>query len=112
MTQKTSEPEIFRALRGVRRLVINTCHGGFGLNDAAWHRYCDLAGWDPTDPNLHAGMIARDDVNLVAVVEELGADANGDLAQLRIVEIPWSVDWVMQEYDGKEWIAERHRTWC
>ena len=106
------QPEIFRALRGVRRMVINACHGGFGLSNAAWQRYCVLAQWDQTDENLHAGMIARDDVNLVAVVEELGPDANGDFAELRIVEIPWSVDWVVQEYDGQEWIAERHRTWC
>ena len=106
-----NEPEIFRALRGVRRLVINTCHGGFSLSDQAWQRYCGLAGWDPTDENLHAHMIARDDVNLVTVIDELGVMANGDFAELAIVEIPWAVDWVLQEYDGKEWIAERHRTW-
>jgi hypothetical protein len=70
-----------------------------------------LAGWDHTDENLHASMIARDDVNLVAVIDELGVEANGDFSELRIVEIPWEVDWVLQEYDGQEWIAERHRTW-
>jgi hypothetical protein len=106
-----NEPEIFRALRGIRRVVINTCHGGFSLSDRAWQRYCELAGWDHTDENLHAGMIARDDVNLVTVIDELGITANGDFAELAIVEIPWTVDWVLQEYDGKEWIAERHRTW-
>jgi hypothetical protein len=28
-----------------------------------------------------------------------------------VVRIPADVDWVLQEYDGLEWIAERHRTW-
>jgi hypothetical protein len=105
------EPEIFRALRGVRRVVINTCHGGFSLSDQAWQRYCELAGWDPDDQNLWYDKISRDDANLLAVIDELGATANGDFAELCIVEIPWTVDWVLQEYDGKEWIAERHRTW-
>jgi hypothetical protein len=107
----SDEPEIFRALRGVRRVVINTCHGGFNLSYGAWQRYCNLTGWDHTDENLHASMIARDDVNLVTVIDELGVEANGDFSELRIVEIPWEVDWVLQEYDGQEWIAERHRTW-
>jgi len=30
---------------------------------------------------------------------------------LKIVEIPADVDWVLMEYDGCEWVAEKHRTW-
>ena len=105
------EPGIFRALRGIRRVVINTCHGGFGLSDTAWQAYCEIAGWDHSDENLHDRMIARDDPYLVKVVEELGLRANGDFAELKIVDIPADVDWQIAEYDGSEWIAERHRTW-
>ena len=46
------------------------------------------------------------------VVQEMGSEAaGGAMAMLKIVEIPESVDWCVQDYDGKEWIAEKHRTW-
>ena len=53
----------------------------------------------------------RSDVDLVAVVQELGSAANGDHAKLVIVEIPDDVKWHISEYDGMEWVAENHRTW-
>lgn len=55
--------------------------------------------------------IARDDPVLVQVVQELGAKADGACAQLSIVEVPDDVAWEVDEYDGKEWVAETHRTW-
>lgn len=54
----------------------------------------------------------RDDPNLVKVVEELGEKADGRCAHLKIVEIPDGVDWIIEEYDGMEHIAEVHRTWA
>lgn len=53
----------------------------------------------------------RDDPVLVQVVEELGSKANGKHASLKIVEIPDGVEWQVEEYDGNEWVAEKHRTW-
>lgn len=53
----------------------------------------------------------RKDPNLVRVVEELGAAANGAHAKLRIVEIPDDVEFEIDEYDGNEHVAEVHRTW-
>ena len=55
--------------------------------------------------------IARDDPHLVQTVEELGQEAAGRYAHLRVVEIPAGVDWQISEYDGSEWISEVHRTW-
>ena len=55
--------------------------------------------------------ISRDDPVLVEVVEHLGSAANGDYADLKVVEIPEGVDWYVEDYDGVEHIAERHRTW-
>lgn len=53
----------------------------------------------------------RADPDLIKVVEELGKKANGACANLQIVEIPDGVEWVVEEYDGNEHIAESHRTW-
>lgn len=53
----------------------------------------------------------RANPKLVAVVEMLGAAANGQHAELEIVEIPDGVDFQVEDYDGREWISEKHRTW-
>lgn len=53
----------------------------------------------------------RDDPVLIQVVEELGTKANGKHATLKIVEIPDDVQWQVDEYDGNEWVAEKHCTW-
>lgn len=53
----------------------------------------------------------RTDPNLIRVVEEMGKEANGTYSSLSIVEIPADTEWVIEEYDGAEWIAEKHETW-
>lgn len=56
--------------------------------------------------------IDRGDPDLVAAVEDLGsAAASGGHANLEIIEIPDDIEYVIQEYDGREWVAEAHRTW-
>ena len=55
--------------------------------------------------------IPRDSPALVACVKTLGERANGSCAKLVIVEIPDDVDFKINEYDGLEHIAEKHRTW-
>jgi hypothetical protein len=55
--------------------------------------------------------IERDDPALVQAVEELGAVACGAHAELVVVEIPDGVEWCIEEYDGMEHVAEKHRTW-
>ena len=127
------------------KIVINNCHGGFGLSYKAVMRYAELKGFKlyPTideiskevygdkatldNPKMfiqyskkegdtsdeyyfNENDISRDDSNLVQVVEELGDEANGDCAELKIVEIPDNIEWGIEEYDGAEWIAEVHRT--
>jgi hypothetical protein len=49
---------------------------------------------------------------VVRVVEALGAAASGKHSCLKVVEIPDGVDYSVEEYDGQEHIAERHRTWA
>lgn len=110
MEERDYDPEqLFRELRGIRRIVVNRCHGGFGLSDQALERYKELAGIDYQDFSDY--NIERDDPLLVRVVREFGPEASGKFAELQIVEVPEEVDWVIDEYDGVEWVAERHRTW-
>ena len=91
------------------KIVINTCHGGFGLSRAAESKYKELAGI--TDSNFYSREIPRDDEHLISVVELMGSAANGRHAELKIVDVPDDVNWYVEEYDGREWVAERHQTW-
>lgn len=90
------------------KVVINTCYGGFGLSDRAKQLYSERKG---ITENIYDWDIGRADPILIQVIEEMGDAAGGSYAQLKIVEIPDNVDWEIEEYDGKEWVAEVHRTW-
>jgi len=132
--QDESNPEyneLIRHLKGIRRVVINDQHGGFGLSHEAKIKYLTLSSIAFTledqpdrDTQFKKGPlimvcgheywerdIDRDDPVLVKVVQEMGADASGEHAKLKIVEIPADVDWQIDEYDGSEWVAEKHRVW-
>ena len=101
------------------KVVINKCYGGFGLSKAAVDLYAELKDMDPGRYNKQGNFyenineydISRDDPVLVQVVESLGDLANDIYAELKVVEIPDGVNWSIEEYDGREWIAEVHRTW-
>ena len=113
-----------------QKIVINTIHGGFGLSHEAILRYAEIKGLNlkskESDLKLRSLVlydytvdgefwscrdIDRDDPALIQVIEEIDDLANGDYAFLKIVEIPDDVKWVIEEYDGCEWVAEVHRTW-
>mgnify|MGYP000010452304 CR=1 FL=1 len=64
-----------------------------------------------SEQQLNERDIERNDPVLVQVVKELGSKANGIFSNLKVVEIPDDVEWTIDEYDGLEWIAEKHRTW-
>lgn len=53
----------------------------------------------------------RDDEDLIETIETLGKDANGRFSDLKIVEIPDDIEFYIEEYDGNEWVAEKHKTW-
>jgi len=89
------------------KIVINDCYGGFGLSKEALALYNERSGTVVT----YDIEIKRNDPILVEIVEQLGEDAGHRFAQLKVVEIPDDVVWGIEEYDGNEWIAEKHRTW-
>ena len=91
-----------------QKIVINACHGGFGLSELAGTRYRELAG---VPAGEFRWELSRDDPHLVQVVLELGELANTPYSSLKVVEIPDGVEWTVHEYDGLEWVAEAHRTW-
>jgi hypothetical protein len=55
--------------------------------------------------------IERNDPYLVKLVEENSELYSGAHAELAVVEIDDGVDWEIDEYDGREHVAEKHRTW-
>jgi len=113
------------------KIVINKCYGGFGLSEEAILLYgkkkdlniiavkdkimknlCHFYLNEVKDGNYFCERnIQRNDPALIEVVEELGKKAYSYCAELKIVEIPDDVEWIIEEYDGKEWIAEDHRRW-
>ena len=131
----TGNPEhdqLIQHLKGLRHIVINPTVGtSFGLSRAAELAYLHRTGTvyaleDREDraATLQLGQrirvnkswwnsqaLDRDDPDLVAVVRELGTAANGPRARLSIATIPADVEWQIEEYNGREWVAEKHRTW-
>lgn len=142
----------------MKEIVINVCHGGFGLSHEGMLEYARLRGitlypekrsesfmdfftyWtvpveqrlktvgdedfykmsmedrqkynnEYRDQWIYERDIERDDIFLVQTVKNLGKKANDSYASLKIVEIPDGVEWEIGEYDGLEWVAEKHRTW-
>jgi len=89
------------------KVAINRCLGGFCLSKAAyeelgieWDGYGFKFDDDRTNPML------------IEVIEKLGSEAaSGSYAELKIIEIPDDIGWIIEGYDGREWISEIHRTW-
>jgi hypothetical protein len=115
------------------KIVINKQHGGFSLSIEAFESLLKRKGieFEKSESEFggdnyytkgHAGdnnyyisqydyFEPRNDPDLIAVIEEFGDEANGRAASLKIVEVPDDVEWQIDDYDGWEWVAEKHRTW-
>ena len=92
------------------RIVINRCFGGFGLSPRAEALFRRTERVKPDD-DFSVYDIPRDHPTLIKIVEKLGEAAGGDHSELKIVEVPDDVNWYVEEYDGLEHVAERHRVW-
>ena len=88
------------------KIAINKCYGGFGLSEEAY-KFLGLE-WDGYG---YAFKDDRSNPRLIECIESIGKKANGRFAKLEVIEIPDDVEFEIEEYDGIEWIAEKHRTW-
>jgi len=120
------------------KIIINVCFGGFGLSNEAFNWLVQNKGWRITDYSddggyvdptaeivrnrYHGGTeycysstldddVVRQHPDVIEAVEILGGRADGDFAELKVVDIPDDIEWEIKYYDGNEHIAEKHRTW-
>lgn len=128
---RTDYEDLIQHIKGFKYIVINKQHGGFGLSREAQLAYLErsnipykLVDRDDRHSTQRYGphimvngqhwydkMIHRDDPVLVEIVREFGEAGWGEHAALKVIRIPADVDWVIEDYDGKEWVAEVHRIW-
>lgn len=111
------------------KIAINVCFGGFSISIVAaewmaehgdtqakaelekfkqegqWYGFGYVHGHEVIGYERHNPL-------LIQAIEALGDKADGDLAALKIIEIPDGTDYEIAEYDGMEHIAEKHRTWA
>ena len=105
------------------KVVYNSCYGGFGLSEKAVRlarersgneKWGDITLVGETYPD-GSGVceaflgssyplynVSRSDPVLVAIVEELGVEANGRFANLKIRDLPAGARYRIDEYDGNE----------
>lgn len=112
----------------MNKIVYNACYGGFNLSDKAVQQYFEHKGikvypekwaglslyWlsEPTGDKVEdlrreafdPQEIPRHDPVLVQIVEDLGKEANGSCAELRIFETE-SIQYMIEEYDGNETVV-------
>ena len=78
----------------------------FRLSEKAWSKIEERKGYC-----LLGNMPCRTDPDLIAVIEELGTKAWGKNSEIKVVEIPYDVDWEITELDRGEYVEEIHRFW-
>jgi hypothetical protein len=99
-----------------RQIVINKCYGGYNLSEQVISLYRASTPHIPKTDSWFANYdIRRDDPELIRIITEVGLKVSGgSFSNLKIIEIPDDIPedgWEIQEYDGIEWVAEKHRTW-
>lgn len=107
------------------KVVINSCYGGFGVSQEGLQWLVDNKHWstgfgallekDDNKETLYLtdrdAVDLRTNKNLIEMIETLGKIANAQFANLKVIEVPDDVEFEIEEYDGLEHIAEKHRTW-
>jgi hypothetical protein len=98
-----------------KEIVLNTAYGGFRPSHEVQTLYLEATKHIPRSKNWYfATDVERDDPVLIQIIRTVGLEnAGGPFTKLKIIEIPDDVlEWDVADYDGVEWVAERHRTWA
>jgi hypothetical protein len=124
--------ELLRHLRGIQYIAIAKTSEGFRLSQSAKLKYLDRTGTkyeliDQPDrekqikfgprifvkkQEFNEWNIDRDDPALISILKEMGNSAfANDNVEIKIVEVPADVRWIIQMNIHGEWVAEAHRIW-
>ena len=90
--------------------------GGFHLSEKAKTFIATVKNYELNANSLEtAAQFAkenRDSDALVLCLKLLGSmDSSANGCFLKIAEVPYDVEWYIEELNGKETIVEKHRTW-
>ena len=81
------------------KIIINSDYGGYSLSDECRQ----MLGITSDDRWKDGAYKIRTNPKLIELMETKGSEwCGGNFS---------SLNWELQEFDGKEWIAEKHRTW-
>jgi hypothetical protein len=97
-------------LECIVKIVINGSFGGFSLSTVGEAEILRRGG-ATVATSYDKWDIERTDPILVEMVEEDSGLYSGNFARLYVVEVPDDVEWYIHDYDGREHVAEKHRTW-
>ncbi len=93
------------------KVILNRSEGSFGLSVLAKDLYVIRAGLHQHPLFVlyreligYYNKLDRHDPHLVAVVEELGENANSLYSKLKVVEVDCPSDYEIEEFDGYEFI--------
>lgn len=88
------------------KVAINKCFGMFRLSKEAYN-YLGLE-WDGYGTEYNDNRI---DIKLIECINKLGKLANGEFADIKIIEIPDNIKYYIDNDEGIETVHEEHRTW-
>ena len=101
------------------KVAINKCYGGFSPSQKALQWMLEKGA--TFIKKEHTGYLYIVDIDdpavrthpiLIECFETLSPEEyNSSCSDIKIIEIPDDVEFEICEYDGIEWVAEKHRTW-
>jgi len=94
------------------KVVINKCQGGFGFSQQALKELESRGLKGKLNMHYSKDRTLRVDPRVIEVVEEMGPEADGTYANLKVVDIPFDSleGWSIWNEYGVESIHETHRS--
>lgn len=100
------------------KVAVNKCFGGFSVSKAVFKELgFEWDGYGYLDNNSFGIESSnyfewRKHPSLIQAIKKIGEDkASGEMAKVRVVDIPDGVEWEIDDYGGIETVHEVHRIW-